>query len=67
MRLKENSALDGKMLLDLDFPKDSLIACIIRGDRVITPRGTTTLSCGDILYVLTDKKSHEKTMEKLTQ
>lgn len=65
VRLKENSALDGKKILNLDLPKDSLIACIIRGDRVITPRGNTTLSSGDILYVLTDKRSHEKMMDKL--
>ena len=67
VRLEDKSILEGKMLSELDLPKDSLIACIIRDDRVITPRGSTTLACGDLLYVLTDKRSRDELIEKLNQ
>jgi len=44
-------------LLSLEFPKDSLITLIIRGDQYITPRGDTTLEEGDVLLLLASAES----------
>jgi cell volume regulation protein A len=39
-------------LEDLDFPEGSSVTLIVRGNRLIPPRGATTLQPGDHVYVL---------------
>jgi trk system potassium uptake protein TrkA len=39
VRIDANSPSVGKSLQNLDLAKDSLVACILRGDEVIVPRG----------------------------
>jgi len=39
-------------LEDLDFPDGSSITLIVRGNRLIPPRGSTVLQPGDYVYVL---------------
>ncbi|PKN67558.1 MAG: potassium/proton antiporter [Deltaproteobacteria bacterium HGW-Deltaproteobacteria-15] len=46
-----------KRILDLGFPKDSLITLIARDDKYITPRGDTTLEGGDVLLILVSRES----------
>ena len=53
--VKENSAAANKEIWDLDLPENCLITAVIRGTKVITPRGATELREGDILYILTTK------------
>jgi len=67
VRLDGNTLLAGKRLSKLNLPSECLISVIIRGNRVITPRGSTTLEVGDILYVLTHKKNQEEIMARLTK
>ena len=46
-----------KQILELGFPRDSLITLIIRGDQYITPRGDTVLEEGDVLLLLASTES----------
>ena len=47
-----NKSLQGKPLLELKFPADTLVLTIRRGDELIVPHGTTKLVTGDRLTVL---------------
>jgi Kef-type K+ transport system membrane component KefB/Trk K+ transport system NAD-binding subunit len=49
-----NSSLDGKRLMELKFPPNTLILAIRRNDEMIVPHGTTKLITGDHLTVLGD-------------
>jgi len=44
--------VSGVALEDLDFPDGSSITLIVRGNRLIPPRGSTVLKPGDHVYVL---------------
>ena len=43
----------GATLRDLDFPEGSSVTLIVRGNRLIPPRGSTVLQSGDHVYVVT--------------
>lgn len=58
--LEEHALLVGKKIKDIKLPEESLISAIIRGDKLVTPRGETTLQGNDILYILVSKKKREK-------
>ena len=47
-----NSSLEGKRLMDLNFPADALVLAIRRADELIVPHGTTKLETGDHLTIL---------------
>lgn len=44
----------GKRLVDLGFPKNTLIVMIERDKKYITPNGSTIIEAGDNLLVMTD-------------
>jgi cell volume regulation protein A len=44
--------VSGVALEDLDFPEGSSVTLIVRGNRLIPPRGSTRLQPGDHVYVL---------------
>ena len=48
------SAVD-KKIVELGFPKNAIIAMIIRGDSYITPNGATKIEEDDTLVVLADR------------
>ncbi len=48
------SPVIGKQIVELELPKTALISMIQREDKFITPNGSTTLSAGDKLYVLSE-------------
>jgi len=45
-----------KTICEIDWRLNSLVASIERGERIITPRGNTTILPGDHLMVLIDRK-----------
>lgn len=49
-----NCSIIGKQIVQLGFPKTSVISIIQRGNKYITPTGATTILKGDKLYILTD-------------
>lgn len=50
----------GMELKNVELPTDTLITAVIRGERVVTPRGDTFIEGGDVLYVLVSKHKREK-------
>lgn len=46
-----------KKIVDLHLPASALIALINRGNKFITPNGSTTIEAGDMLIVLSDNKT----------
>jgi cell volume regulation protein A len=55
IEINENSNAIGKQILQLKFPKSSLIVLINRHDKYITPGGTMTIQNGDKLLIMSDK------------
>jgi cell volume regulation protein A len=51
--IDEALVVAGIPLEDLDFPDGSSVTLIVRGHRLVPPKGTTTLQAGDHVYVLT--------------
>jgi len=50
-RVDESSGARGKALRDLPFPDDSSVMLVVRGDRLLAPRGSTILEAGDEVHV----------------
>jgi trk system potassium uptake protein TrkA len=46
-----DSAVTGRALQDIAFPKDAIVGTIIRGDQIIIPKGSDTLLAGDEVIV----------------
>lgn len=65
--LPYGSPWEGKSLVALNLPKDSLIALIGRGDRFLVPDGGTTLEAGDVLWVLVSETSLPGVRDILTE
>ena len=61
--VKKQSALYGKPLKDLSLKKNCLIACIIRGEQVIIPNGSSTIEVGDNVVVVTTHKNFDDLAE----
>lgn len=64
--LKQTSPVVGQALLDIALPENSLVACLLRGDQAIVPRGTTTLQTGDRLIIMTLPENHSQVLKTLT-
>ena len=50
--LAEDSPAAGTSLVDLHFPRDATVVAVVRGDRLVVPRGDTVLDVGDEVMVL---------------
>ncbi|MCC9165240.1 potassium/proton antiporter [Pontibacter harenae] len=62
LKLKNSSPAVGKSIVELEFPKTSLIVLIDRGGKFVTPNGATVLEGGDKLMVMTD---NDEEMQKV--
>jgi trk system potassium uptake protein TrkA len=51
------SSIAGKLIREADIPNSALIGLIRKGDRVITPRGSTRIEEGDVLTVFAMRES----------
>lgn len=66
ININENSAVIGKKIVDLGFPKNAIITMIKRDDKYITPNGSTVINLNDSLIILYDKpEGLEKIKESL--
>ena len=54
LKVKENSAMAGSRLADLQLPQNCIVVSILRSERVLIPRGNTTLEPGDIVTVFVE-------------
>ncbi len=52
LSVSENSAVAGKRISEINFPKNVIVAAIHRGDDIILPGGNEILSPGDKIAVL---------------
>jgi trk system potassium uptake protein TrkA len=50
--VEPGSRIAGRVLAEVDFPKNSLVGAVIRGDEVIVPTGELALAHGDRVAVL---------------
>jgi trk system potassium uptake protein TrkA len=65
VKLPEDSPSVGKTLLELELTEKSLVACIIRGEEVIVPRGGTVLRANDHLLLVSQPDTHQRDLETL--
>lgn len=52
LHVKENYNIINRIILDINFPKEAIIVCIIRGLNTIIPKGNTKILAGDKLIIL---------------
>jgi trk system potassium uptake protein TrkA len=57
--LAEDSPANDRAIADLAFPRDAVVVAVVRGDRLIVPRGDTTLQSGDEVLVLTAAEAED--------
>lgn len=62
----EDSPIVGKQVMDIDFPRGSLILCFQRGDEVIIPRGDTVVEPEDKLIIISTRQNIPKVEKTLT-
>lgn len=55
----------GKQIIDIDFPDDSIIGCILRGNNTIIPNGRTEIHADDKLMIFTNSTSQELVLSSL--
>ncbi len=48
----KGAAAEGKLLMELSLPKESLVCAVVRGDEVIIPNGRTSMQAGDRIIFL---------------
>jgi trk system potassium uptake protein TrkA len=56
----------GKKLWEINLPKDVIIACIIRGEESMIPRGDTRILSGDKLILISANKQEIHAIKELT-
>ncbi len=60
-----DSPVHGKKIVDLNFPKTSLIVLINRMNRFITPNGSTELKSGDKLMIMMNSEQEVQEIKDL--
>lgn len=65
LTLPEDYCYDGKYLIDIKLPDQSIITAIQRGGECIIPRGRTAIRSGDRLLVMANNEVIYKIKEKL--
>jgi len=65
-KIDNANSLAGQELKSIKFPKQSLVASILRGDEVIVPGGTDLVQAGDSVIVIVEAQSIEA-IQKLFQ
>jgi potassium/hydrogen antiporter len=62
-----NSAIEGRPIVELGLPRNSLIVLLTRGDSYLVPNGGTVLERGDAVVVLACKEDLVKIREIFAQ
>ena len=61
------SQVDGVMLKDVAWPRNSLVASIQRGRRLMIPHGTTRLHAGDRLALIAEAEDEDELRMLITE
>jgi potassium/hydrogen antiporter len=56
----EGDAAVGRMVRDLELPRDALVSVIVRGEEALLPRGSTEIEQGDRLHILVRQPVRER-------
>ncbi len=64
--LAESFPMEGKRIAEIDFPRDALIAVVMREGETIIPRGDTILGRGDRVLLVALSGSREQALRLLT-
>ncbi|RAV29177.1 MULTISPECIES: potassium/proton antiporter [Sinomicrobium] len=67
IEIKSGNPFAEHAIVDIGFPKGTIIAMIMRKDKFFTPDGSTILKVGDILVVLAENKTSLNTVSDLFQ
>lgn len=59
------SAIDGKRIKEITWPHNCLLVAVKRGETEIIPEGSTLITTGDYLIVLTNEDESEKITDEL--
>ena len=65
VRLDEDAPAAGKNIMELNISDETLIACIIRDEKVTIPRGATVLEAGDHLILISESDKASRDLERL--
>jgi trk system potassium uptake protein TrkA len=65
VRIDPDSPSVGKFLHELKLEEDTLIACILRNDEVIVPRGSTQVTANDHLVLISRSDNEQRNLEIL--
>jgi trk system potassium uptake protein TrkA len=57
----------GKLIMDIKFPEDVIVSCILRGEDMIVPRGSTRIEKGDKLMFISAPESQKKIINMFTR
>jgi trk system potassium uptake protein TrkA len=60
LTLPEDSPLAGSLVGQIDWPTDTVLACIVRDDRPFTPSADDTLEGRDELLFVTSREASEE-------
>lgn len=63
LEVTKGATAAGKKIVELGFPKGSLIVLINRKNQYMTPRGDSVIEAGDKLLIMTDDKAAVKDMK----
>ncbi len=58
--LAEDSPAKGAPLADMAVPRDASVVAVVRGGRVVVPRGDTVMQAGDEVLVLVTAEAEDK-------
>lgn len=62
--IPESNSNIGKRIVDLELPRAALIIMIVRGNKYLTPTGSTIILANDVLLILTNSKNGIKRVEE---
>jgi Trk K+ transport system NAD-binding subunit len=67
VRIEPGSAVNGRSIRELGLPTDVLISSIVRRERIVLPKGSTSLSADDLLFVLAPKSRIDEVSRILSE
>jgi potassium/hydrogen antiporter len=58
--VREGDAITGRLVRELDLPREALVSVIVRGHEALLPRGSTEIEGGDRLHILVRQPVRER-------
>lgn len=60
-----DSHIDGKLIKEIYWPKNTLVVSIVRGDKEIIAKGDTEILAGDYVTIITDQNRSADVLDKV--